>query len=633
MFAATRRWFRRNRTPIAIGVGVVGAGYVVTSYILNKLNDARERMSSDRIAKENLRRRFEQNQEDCTFTVLALLPTVTQNILDAMNTEKITYEIQQMKGSASARARSIGSTSPPSTSEITNVTDEDGRSIVSVNIQNESGLHTSSVSVPAPLTSTTGTDGTQDSPQIPPPKARKTKRQLWDDLTISSITRAYTLLYTLGLLTMLTRVQLNLLGRRSYLSSVVSLATGGTQATISLENNDDDSPEQAYGSDFEVNRKYLTFSWWLLNRGWVDIMQRVETSVRQVFGHLSPRDSITFDTFARLTGDVRHLIEGSSPGTGAGTRWLPFLLPPPNMEDFVLRESGVLDVSADPSYSSSPTSGSSLRRLLDETSDLIESPAFAQVLTQILDAGFSTLLDKKLTVGAFEQHVPTVLEGSVAPTSAATITNRAVLLPKILSVLTRQAHMIGNGMPNEYLQAMENVRDLEGFAAVVYSSNWQAEIAHNEEPTEYHPYQPQYTQPPTPYYSAPPSAARSVQGDDIPVARQPQQQQRHLEESQQMQNPAPTESSSSMVIVEPQPLPQSESTTVVTAPEEQIEANLDSAWERAFEKQVDPEGDGDGQQEELQQQVPRPEMPKEEVVVVVEQAKEQEEQKADGEKQ
>lgn len=52
MFAATRRWFRRNRTPIAIGVGVVGAGYLVTQYIISKINDARERMSSDRVAKE-----------------------------------------------------------------------------------------------------------------------------------------------------------------------------------------------------------------------------------------------------------------------------------------------------------------------------------------------------------------------------------------------------------------------------------------------------------------------------------------------------------------------------------------------------------------------------------------------------
>jgi len=52
MLAATRRWFRRNRTPIAIGVGVLGAGYVATNYVLGKLRDARERMSSDRIAKE-----------------------------------------------------------------------------------------------------------------------------------------------------------------------------------------------------------------------------------------------------------------------------------------------------------------------------------------------------------------------------------------------------------------------------------------------------------------------------------------------------------------------------------------------------------------------------------------------------
>jgi hypothetical protein len=52
MLSATRRWFQRNRTPIAIGVGVVGAGYLATQYVISKINDARERMSSDRIAKE-----------------------------------------------------------------------------------------------------------------------------------------------------------------------------------------------------------------------------------------------------------------------------------------------------------------------------------------------------------------------------------------------------------------------------------------------------------------------------------------------------------------------------------------------------------------------------------------------------
>lgn len=52
MFASTRRWLRQNRTPIALGAGLVGAGYVATQYVLNKLSDARERMSTERIAKE-----------------------------------------------------------------------------------------------------------------------------------------------------------------------------------------------------------------------------------------------------------------------------------------------------------------------------------------------------------------------------------------------------------------------------------------------------------------------------------------------------------------------------------------------------------------------------------------------------
>lgn len=52
MFAATRRWVRRNRTPFAVAVGVVGVGYVATQYVLNKISEARERMSSDRIARE-----------------------------------------------------------------------------------------------------------------------------------------------------------------------------------------------------------------------------------------------------------------------------------------------------------------------------------------------------------------------------------------------------------------------------------------------------------------------------------------------------------------------------------------------------------------------------------------------------
>lgn len=126
----------------------------------------------------SLRRRFEQNQEDCTFTVLALLPTATDNILAELQTERITFELQQQKAAKLATAEGsihpseMGS-SPPS------VTDDDGRSMVSY--QSESGIHASQMGIPS--TSAAG-DGPQDGGERVQ-KTRKTKRQLWNDLKIS----------------------------------------------------------------------------------------------------------------------------------------------------------------------------------------------------------------------------------------------------------------------------------------------------------------------------------------------------------------------------------------------------------------------------------------------------------------
>lgn len=52
MIAATRRWFRRNRTNLLVGAGVIGAGYVAGQYVLGKIQEARQRMGEERIAKE-----------------------------------------------------------------------------------------------------------------------------------------------------------------------------------------------------------------------------------------------------------------------------------------------------------------------------------------------------------------------------------------------------------------------------------------------------------------------------------------------------------------------------------------------------------------------------------------------------
>lgn len=256
----------------------------------------------------------------------------------------------------------------------------------------------------------------------------------------------------------------------------MSLATGGSNDAISLENNDDDSPDQVYGNDFETNRKYLTFSWWLLHRGWKDVMMKVNAAVEDVFGPMSPRDDVSMERFSELTLELRKRVEGATEEERQAARWLQYLLPPRDLEDLVLKESGMSTQSQTHSSPETSSTPNPLRRLLDETSDLIDSPPFTHVLTLLLDAGFSMLVDQKISQQAFKVPPTSAVPELNAPRVQEVLDIKPVKLPIVLATLTRQAHNIGNGVPNEYLQAMEQVRDLEAFAAVVYSSNWESEI-------------------------------------------------------------------------------------------------------------------------------------------------------------
>ncbi|KAI9776225.1 MAG: peroxin, partial [Candelina submexicana] len=166
MISATRKWLRRNRTNFAVGFGLLGVGYVATQYVYSKITEARERMSDDRISRENLRRRFEQNQEDCTFTVLALLPTATENILEALSVESITQELQHKRAERLGRS-SVALEGPHSelSSGTPSVADDDGKSLGS--FRSESYVHASQTA--------DSQVGSSEGQQQEPPRTRKSK--------------------------------------------------------------------------------------------------------------------------------------------------------------------------------------------------------------------------------------------------------------------------------------------------------------------------------------------------------------------------------------------------------------------------------------------------------------------------
>lgn len=462
------------------------------------------------LTRASLRRRFEQNQTDCTFTVLALLPNVTENILEALPVEHLTHELQQKKAERLARS---GGEGPPSefSSGPPSVRDGGDNSSLS-SFQSSSYIHASQFT----------------QPENGSGRPRKSKAQLWNEIKISSITRSFTLLYTLSLLTLLTRIQLNLLGRLNYLSSVISTTQPSPPEranSISLEDNDNPgSPGgPTFGNDFETNRRYLAFTWYLLNKGYAEILSEVQAAVTEVFSTISPTEAISATRLSELTLQVRQKIEGSDPAQRRAKNWLAYLLPPRAEEEDLLIESGVLTPPpASASSVSSPdqhpaslpppqrpavsTSGletpqSPLRKLLDETSDLIESPTFTRIHTLLLNSLFSHLIDKKINQQAFPAPTPqqppqslsedppqfqriTEISSSVTVVPASDHKAGGPLEPTaklatILAILTRQAHVIGNGntaQNNEYVQVMEReVRELEAFAAVIYSSQLDVE--------------------------------------------------------------------------------------------------------------------------------------------------------------
>jgi peroxin-3 len=124
------------------------------------------------------------------------------------------------------------------------------------------------------------------------------------------------------------------------------------------------------------------------------------------------------------------------------------------------------------SDSPSPTTTSSLRRLIDETSDLIDSPSFTHVLTQLLDAAFSHLVDVKISQLSYK--IPPISDNQ-ARVQEIVGSDVKAKVANSLAVFCRQAHSIGSGANNEYLAAVESVGGLEAFAAVVYSSNFEFE--------------------------------------------------------------------------------------------------------------------------------------------------------------
>lgn len=128
-----------------------------------------------------------------------------------------------------------------------------------------------------------------------------------------ALTRTLTTLYTISLLSLLTAVQLNLLGRSRYIDSVRAsdraerardevphfsltgiLAREAVAKIVDVEaiwpawilgesEDGDEDNEKIDAIPEETEMRFLTLSWWVLHVGWKDVAARVRAGVESVF--------------------------------------------------------------------------------------------------------------------------------------------------------------------------------------------------------------------------------------------------------------------------------------------------------------------------------------------------------------
>ncbi|KAJ7071941.1 Peroxin-3 [Mycena amicta] len=483
----------RARINVTKTVGFVGAAYFVRQYIADRLEDVKEQMEQERTARENLKRRFSQTQSDISYTVLMLIPALSEQVLREMDVDSITQELQAQSKARLANSTSSLSASIASSVDMPNPQRPDSRSESETSFtgsgSTQSWVETSQIGESremilgesvAPLhlsdslmtTTSTDTDsssnvsfqGSAIDSASGSESSRPTKAELWNELKMLTFTRTLTTVYTTTLLSLLTVIQLTLLARTRYVRSVIKLEK---QERLQHGFMPDLSMLLAAGlgmmggmeTEEVASAKYLTMTWWILHVGWKDVGERVRRGVEEVFGGVSLKTKLSPSDLHRLVRDVRRRVEHevTFEGTERSVDFHTTLLPQtPETTQHVLTQGGYAS-SSRLLPPASTQEEDPFTTLLDETRAIICSPDFAYVFEACLDRATDVLLSS--------------VENAVFAPSADTVTpgeEVRIRLAGLLPGLARWSDLALNGLPNELIDNILAVRQVSALSAIVF---------------------------------------------------------------------------------------------------------------------------------------------------------------------
>lgn len=149
MLDSVKGYIYERRNGITTAVTFVGGFYLAKHYIQDRLDEVKVKLEQERAAQDrydntyvpypkaynpipsSLRRRFQQTQEDVSYTISALIPTLSEQVLDQMDIEALTQELQnRSKARNAARIQLQAESSSLASSVVDLVHEQDTRSDV-----------------------------------------------------------------------------------------------------------------------------------------------------------------------------------------------------------------------------------------------------------------------------------------------------------------------------------------------------------------------------------------------------------------------------------------------------------------------------------------------------------------------
>ncbi|KAJ3067206.1 peroxin, partial [Quaeritorhiza haematococci] len=284
--------------------------------------------------------------------------------------------------------------------------------------------------------------------------------------------------YLVTLLTLFTHLQLNLLGRFIYLDSVSVFTERGHEQELvgNISSSSSTSNGSKRGLSFDTERKYLTFSWFVLNVGWKRCVERVRKVVEEVVGSMSLKQVTTYESMIELITTIRQRVEYEDAEQKIPFDFSQFLLPTEGGESEVLRQGTVAAAAEAPSASDAAYQmNDELQQLLDETRDFLESPNFKAVISSCVEETFDLLLKSlKPAYYPVEQTQPqpqqiTPVGAGAEEVTVEVVESKEIPLAGFLPHMTRVVHQVVNGVPNLFVDVVSSQPDLKAFSVVVYT--------------------------------------------------------------------------------------------------------------------------------------------------------------------